>query len=351
MSAPSLQAYANGTGEVSGDNLNTFAQTCNNVTDLRGFVGVPGTQVYMRGYATANDGGQGQFYWNAAGTGPDDAGVTNIVPNGATTGCWTRLTVVTSSSSIANNLILSNISGGPAAPVGNTITALLDALLGSTAGDIALRGASSWGVLAAGSAGTVITANGAGTAPSYQAVPGGAGSLVLLSTQVISSPVAAVDFTTGIDSTYSEYAFRLTNVRPATNSVSLYMRVSTDGGANFQATGYDYVLNTSTNDVATFAGTVASNTTQIAINGVGSSLSTAAGSGLDVWIRMHNPSQTTQSKRFDIAGSCYAAGIVGPLQTTIGPANWRTVTAINAIRFFMNSGNVDSGIFKLYGVT
>lgn len=110
MTAPALSQFANGLSQVSGYNLETFAQTCNIVSDLRGFVGAAGIQVYLRGYTAVNDGGQGFFYWNSSGTGPDDGGVTNIVPNGATTGCWTRLStttganLVTQSTSFAPNL-------------------------------------------------------------------------------------------------------------------------------------------------------------------------------------------------------------------------------------------------------
>lgn len=91
MSAPSLSIFVNGISQTSGDNLNTFNQTCNDPADLRAFVGTTGIQVFMRGFVSPGDGGQGQFYWNSSGTGPDDNGVTNIVPTGAATGCWTRI--------------------------------------------------------------------------------------------------------------------------------------------------------------------------------------------------------------------------------------------------------------------
>lgn len=91
MSAPALSVSIQGQGIVSADNLNTYEQTCDNVADLRAFIGAQGVQVYMRGFFTPGDGGQGEFYWNASGTGPDDGGVTKIVPSNAGTGCWTRL--------------------------------------------------------------------------------------------------------------------------------------------------------------------------------------------------------------------------------------------------------------------
>ena len=91
MSVPSLTVYANGGPGVSGDNLNTFEQTCDNTAQLRAFIGVQGVQTYLRGRATPNDGYQGAFYWNALATAPDDNGVTTVVPNGSGTGAWTRI--------------------------------------------------------------------------------------------------------------------------------------------------------------------------------------------------------------------------------------------------------------------
>lgn len=91
MSVPALNVAYQGISQTSADQLNTFMQTCNVITDLRAFVGITGMKVFMGGYVAEGDGGQGNFYWNASGTGPDDNGVTNIVPTGAALGCWTRL--------------------------------------------------------------------------------------------------------------------------------------------------------------------------------------------------------------------------------------------------------------------
>lgn len=90
MSAPALITYQNGFNQVSGDQLNTFQQTCDTVADLRNFIGLPGVQVYVRGLSSSNDVGQGSFIWNASGGGTDN-GTTNIVPSSASSGAWNRL--------------------------------------------------------------------------------------------------------------------------------------------------------------------------------------------------------------------------------------------------------------------
>lgn len=94
MTAPALNAYANGKGQVSSDNLNTFMQTCNIASDLRGFAGTLGIEVYMRGFTAIGDGGQGLFYWNTGNTTPDDGGITTIVPSSSTSGAWNRINSV-----------------------------------------------------------------------------------------------------------------------------------------------------------------------------------------------------------------------------------------------------------------
>lgn len=91
MAAPALATYTDGGASVTGDGLNTFAQTADTVADLRGFIGVPGVQVFLRGGAAPNDGLQGAFYWNASGTAPDDNGITTVVPLGSGSGVWTRV--------------------------------------------------------------------------------------------------------------------------------------------------------------------------------------------------------------------------------------------------------------------
>ena len=65
-------------------------------------------------------------------------------------------------SPIPDGDVLGNIIGSTAAPVGVTLSALLDHVIGNTRGSIITRTAASWVILAPGSAGTFLEANGAG---------------------------------------------------------------------------------------------------------------------------------------------------------------------------------------------
>ena len=112
MTAPQLTQFAPGTPvtSVSADQLNTMMQTCDNFTQLRAFVGVPGLTVFARGGATIADGQQGIFGW-ATGAAVDD-NVNTIVPTLAFKGSWKRLTTVSPSSATYLNTV-NNLSDVP----------------------------------------------------------------------------------------------------------------------------------------------------------------------------------------------------------------------------------------------
>ena len=92
MTAPALTNYAQGSTQVSADQLNTFEQTCDNFAQLRTLTGVTGMQVSVRGAVTPSDGGGGEFWWNPNNTAADD-NATVIVPGGVTLGGWNLLTI------------------------------------------------------------------------------------------------------------------------------------------------------------------------------------------------------------------------------------------------------------------
>lgn len=76
----------------------------------------------------------------------------------------------------SNNTIKSNISGISAAPIDNTLTAIIDSAIGNTQGDILYRNATSWVVLAPSTAGFLLQTGGAAANPSWvaQAAPSSA---------------------------------------------------------------------------------------------------------------------------------------------------------------------------------
>jgi len=77
---------------------------------------------------------------------------------------------------IADDRVLANVSGGSSPPTETSVTALLDAALGTTRGSIIRRDGSAWSALAPSTAGHVLTTGGSGADVSW--APGGAGASV-----------------------------------------------------------------------------------------------------------------------------------------------------------------------------
>lgn len=71
--------------------------------------------------------------------------------------------------SIGAGTVLSNVTGGSAAPSANAPSAVLD-VIGSTRGSLLYRGASGWSTLPPGTASYVLTSNGTGADPTWQTV-------------------------------------------------------------------------------------------------------------------------------------------------------------------------------------
>lgn len=86
---------------------------------------------------------------------------------------------VTGLSAASDNTVVSNISGGSATPSNNTLTAVLDHVLGATRGMILYRGASAWAALAAGTSGQFLETLGSSADPAWASIP--AGSLAAVS--------------------------------------------------------------------------------------------------------------------------------------------------------------------------
>ena len=161
------------------------------------------------------------------------------------------------------------------------------------------------------------------------AVSGGA--LNLISTQTASSS-ATLDFTSGIDSTYKEYVFKFINIHPATDEAHFTVGFR-DGGTAYDAT------KTTSRDLAQ------STDFQPILFVVGTD-NDSCGSG---YLHLFDPSSTTFVKHFIAGGSSYNAG---SYEYTTYVAGYNNVTAaIDGVQFKMSSGNIDSGVIKLYGVS
>ena len=177
------------------------------------------------------------------------------------------------------------------------------------------------------------------------------GGLNLISTQTASSS-STIDFTSGIDSTYKKYVFKFINIHPATDEAHFTVGFR-DGGTAYDATKTtSYILSYHAEDDSETslayhaAGDLAQATGfQRILHGVGNGNDESA-SG---YLHLFDPSSTTFVKHFIAGGSSYNAG---SYEYTTYVAGYNNVTAaIDGVQFKMSSGNIDSGVVKLYGVS
>lgn len=174
--------------------------------------------------------------------------------------------------------------------------------------------------------------------------PGSGGGLTLLDTKTASTS-AQLDFTSIITSTYDIYWFVFSNLLPATNGDSLYMRISTDNGATFLSTNvYSYSFLWSGTGQDTFTSARSTSTDKFLIANATSN--TASFGGVTGSIMLWNPLGSTQ-KRY--SGSTNMVDTGGNYNVAMTNGFATTTTAANAVRFIASSSDLASGAIYCFG--
>ena len=178
------------------------------------------------------------------------------------------------------------------------------------------------------------------------------GSLVLISTTTASSS-GTIDITSGIDSTYKEYQIHFTDVHPSADAPKFTCQFDTGTNTSYNQTITSTFFRAAQDESANddFGYKTADDQGQ----GTGFQTLTGTIGGADNdkccagILQLFDPSNTTFVKHFvgrahgltnnNYAINEFAAGYIN------------TTTAITRIRFKFDSGNIDAGTFKLYGVS
>jgi hypothetical protein len=178
------------------------------------------------------------------------------------------------------------------------------------------------------------------------------GSMTLLQTQTASSS-STIDFTSNIDSTYDVYVFKFIDIHPDTADASFTFQADT--GTN---TSYNQTI-TSTSFLAQHD--EADTTTSLAYNG---SRDLAQGTGFQILLAeigdasdecgvgtlaLYNPSSSTFVKHWICRTSNYQTS--NYIQDRYFAGYFNTTTALTRVRFKMDSGTIESGVIKLYGIS
>lgn len=203
-----------------------------------------------------------------------------------------------------------------------------------------------------GTAGQVLTSNGAGVAPTFQSGGGGTGGLVFLDSQTASNS-ATIDFTSVITGTYNNYWLIFSGVVPATNTASLTMVVSTDNGSSWITANGSYAagIRYCAYNSSSFSNDNDALERFILLS---SELSDTAGTGVSGTGTIFN---TGNGGYFAITGLCVFNGSSSGGGTTgwfgdgyDSGGGGSGQIGVNAIRFLMTSGNISTGTFSLFGI-
>ena len=189
------------------------------------------------------------------------------------------------------------------------------------------------------------------------AIPGAAKSLTHIKTLTASSS-ATLSFLNGsddvvFDSTYPIYLFKFIGIHPATNSANFQVNFR-DGGSDYDAVktttaffAFHQASNGSTNLTYSTASDLAQGTGFFKIMTTLGNDNEGSGVGT---LYLFNPSSTTFVKHFMSECNNWHSN------DSNSTVNWRaagycnTTTAIDAVQFKMDSGNIDAGTIKLYGL-
>ena len=178
------------------------------------------------------------------------------------------------------------------------------------------------------------------------------GNMVLLSTQTASNS-ASISFTTGIDSTYKEYQFWFIDIHPRTDNVNFTFNMSTDSGSNYNVTktttnfGAYQIESGSSSALGYDSGRDLAQSTAFQPLNASGQIGNGSDESTEGVLTLFNPASTTYVKHFiarlnyynyaDYTIDCFIAGY------------GNTTSAVNALRFQMDSGNFD-GTILMYGI-
>ena len=198
-------------------------------------------------------------------------------------------------------------------------------------------------------ANTIFQSDGAGTLSNINSALGNTGPK-LISTTNVSSAVATIDITSGLDSTYNHYQFVFVNIAPATNNVGWLFQMGSSYNTSMATVAF-YVQHfesgaVSGPELTNAAGRQGNGTAFQVLN---ENVEAAADASLSGELHLFSPSSTTYIKTFmtRIHDSDYQP----TAQTRFVSGYFNVTTALTQIRFKFSSGNIASGKIKLYGIS
>ena len=178
------------------------------------------------------------------------------------------------------------------------------------------------------------------------------GAMTLLSTQTASSS-STISFTSGIDSTYDSYVFKFYNIHPATDGANFTFQADTGTNTSYNQTvtttnfrAYHNEADSATSLAYDTGEDLAQSTNFITTDtGIGNDNDQCKVGNLTIY----NPSSSVFVKHFICVSNNYVLSNYSQNDFIAGYFN--TQTPLTRFQFKMSSGNIDSGVIKLYGIS
>ncbi len=178
----------------------------------------------------------------------------------------------------------------------------------------------------------------------------------VLLAELTASASATLDFATRnvagqsgtlFQSDYDQYIVEIIGLVPATDNTDLMLRVSTDAGASYDS-GANYAR-ALRNDNASFNAVAGANSGLTSVILAGGVDTTTTQGSVDLSLKFYGPLSATLYKFLSIHGAFHSND--GSYYALTGHGLYLSATAVNAFRLLMSSGNISSGVVRVYGLT
>jgi len=187
--------------------------------------------------------------------------------------------------------------------------------------------------------------------------PGSSTQKLFLIKNIDASSSSTVSFVNGassvvLDATYKTYIFRFINIHPETDQKKFEFNVSIDGGSNYnvaKTSTFLHAYHGEDGSQAALGYETAGDLSQgTGFQSLGQQVGNANDECISGELYLFSPSSTTFVKHF-LANTNRASGNAVSVNSYIGGyAN--TTSAVNAVQFKFDSGDIDAGRIALYGI-
>ena len=184
----------------------------------------------------------------------------------------------------------------------------------------------------------------------------GTGSMVFIK-KLTASSSGTLSFVNGssnvvLDSTYKEYMFTFNNMHPSADNSAFQVNFSVDGGSNYnvaKTTTYFFALHKEDGSLNNFAYSGGADLAQgTGVAQIAQNIGADNDQSMSGHLTLFNPSSTTFVKHF--LAVTQMAELNENTVNVFSAGYGNTTSAINAVQFQMDSGNIDAGDICLYGI-